>query len=261
MSLHPLTIGGYFQQPPLRVVTGVIIPIAGKGPKPIIAGGFVQYEGGFNPLSLHPLIWLDPSQMSLADGASVSSETDFSGNGNSFTEATPVNQPIFKKSIINGLPSILGDGVASNLTSPALGVIDTFWGMFVFRPVTVPGTVSIWDLRLGHTGLWLVATPEIYVDAQGGNTGIAALPNTSYAAFFQFDGTTFTLQNNLNEAYSNVGGSALDGGPMSLFSRFGMDLYFNGYIAEILFGIGNLSVSQIASLWKYIGSKWGLTHP
>ncbi|MEX2596103.1 MAG: T9SS type A sorting domain-containing protein [Salibacteraceae bacterium] len=56
------------------------------------------------------VMWLDASQESFSNGASVTSWTDQSGNGNSVSGAS--SPPSFQTNQINGLPSIGFDGVA-----------------------------------------------------------------------------------------------------------------------------------------------------
>lgn len=51
-------------------------------------------------------IWVDASTLNLANNANVSTWLDLSGNGNSPSQATTNNMPIFKTNIINGLPVV-----------------------------------------------------------------------------------------------------------------------------------------------------------
>jgi hypothetical protein len=49
-------------------------------------------------------LWLDPSQMSLADGASVTRQTDYSGRGrDAFTYSAA---PVYKTNVVNGKPVV-----------------------------------------------------------------------------------------------------------------------------------------------------------
>ncbi len=68
----------------------------------------VAVNGGSQPID-SPLdiagceLWLDASQLALADDAAVTTWPDLSGNGYDATQATAENKPICKTAVLNGL--------------------------------------------------------------------------------------------------------------------------------------------------------------
>ena len=60
--------------------------------------------------SADSILWLKADALSLADGATVTTWTDSSGNGNS--PSTTLGTPIFKTNILNGKPVIRFDGAS-----------------------------------------------------------------------------------------------------------------------------------------------------
>lgn len=55
-------------------------------------------------------LWLKANIIAASNNDPISSWADSSGNGNTFSQATGGNQPLYKTSIINGLPTVLFDG-------------------------------------------------------------------------------------------------------------------------------------------------------
>jgi len=77
-------------------------------------------------LSVSPSLWLKAETMSaLANGASVSSWTDSSGNAKHATQATAGFQPTYRTNIFNGYPAILFDGTDDYFETPAIDLSTT----------------------------------------------------------------------------------------------------------------------------------------
>src|ERR1700686_192545 len=72
-----------------------------------------------DPTSIAGLkLWLKADSLALSDGTAVSSWTDSSGTGNTATQGTGGNQPVFKTAIINSKPVIRFNGPSGNLSFP-----------------------------------------------------------------------------------------------------------------------------------------------
>lgn len=73
----------------------------------------------FSPLNLSGLkLWLKADALSLNDGDSISSWTDFSTTVNNATQGSGPSQPTFKTGIINGLPVARFDGSNDFMSFP-----------------------------------------------------------------------------------------------------------------------------------------------
>jgi hypothetical protein len=91
--------------------------------------------GGFSPLSLSPMFWLDATQLGLSNGASVSSFTDLSGNGNHFVQSVPALRPTYNSTGINSRPSVQFDFVDDLMTcTHAATTAFTLWA--IWKPTT-----------------------------------------------------------------------------------------------------------------------------
>lgn len=230
--------------------------------------------GGFSPLSLSPLIWLDASQLGLSNGASVSSFTDFSGNGRHFTQGTSANQPVFRSSGINSKGAIESDGVDDFMTLAAFGAQTSWWAFIVLQPRTMAVGKDAWGLadfpaaggsyRLLETNAastinvnqGIGGFPSSITLANNTTRGIALAGAPTSMRFFSDNGTTSSIS---PLGVGDNSGSRANYG-MRLFAR-GDGLYFHLRIGELLFGSGTLTRAQETSVWTYLAAKWGTSIP
>ena len=97
----------------------------------------LMYQGlgnAFSPLSLGPTIWLDGGKGISLNGGAVSAWADQSGNGNNFTQANPLLQPLYipSESRMNGKPGV-GFSVSENALSTLNSItIKTFFAVAVY---------------------------------------------------------------------------------------------------------------------------------
>lgn len=68
-----------------------------------------------SPVSTSLILNLDASSLILSDGGAISSESDLSGAGNNFAQATSALQPVYKAAIANGLGIVRYSNVPSRL--------------------------------------------------------------------------------------------------------------------------------------------------
>jgi hypothetical protein len=84
----------------------------------VLAGDLVA--AAFDPNAIPGLeLWLAAGALSLADGDPVASWADWSSHGRDFAQAVAGAKPIYKASIINGLPVVRFDGVDDLIGTPA----------------------------------------------------------------------------------------------------------------------------------------------
>jgi hypothetical protein len=91
--------------------------------------------GGFSTLNNTPF-WLEANSLGLSNGASVSSWTDLSGNGNNSSQASSSARPTYSTNQVNGLAVVDFDGsddyLKANLISELSNQADLSW-FIVFR--------------------------------------------------------------------------------------------------------------------------------
>ncbi len=80
--------------------------------------------GGVGNTSTNPL-WLDALFISNLDGENVDVFPDISGNNNHLGQISSVKQPIYKTSIVNGMPVVRFDGVNDDLLSSAIPALES----------------------------------------------------------------------------------------------------------------------------------------
>lgn len=78
------------------------------------------------------VLWLDASQLALANNDPVASWTDISGIGNNAVQATGANQPVFKTAALNGKPAVRFDGSTDFLVAPSIDAPSyTLWAVYM----------------------------------------------------------------------------------------------------------------------------------
>jgi hypothetical protein len=227
--------------------------------------------GAFSPLSLSPMIWLDGSQLGLSDGASVSSFTDLSGNGNHFVQGTGANQPVFRSSGINGIGAVESDGVDDFMTLAAFGAHTSWWAYLVCRGVSIPAAPKTWwsPDNYGPDGIYFLMETKS-ATAMGINsipanpwspTDVPIAASTNYAFHLKGNASGGTLRHDRSATISATSTDAsLASAPMRMFAR-GDGLYANIRVGELIFGRGTLTGTQETAVWTYLSTKWGTLIP
>jgi hypothetical protein len=220
-----------------------------------------------NPSSISGLtLWLKADSLGLSDGTAVSTWTDSSGTGNNATQATGVNQPIFKTNIVNGKPTVRFDGSNDSLTfssSPAdtsvfvvasLGVAPA--SQTAYAPFTVFGTgtpLAGIDLTCRLTGTnW-----GVYVgsDLSSGEDLVNGTFNIIEAT--TSGAGTVIYRNGVQKATSGSRSNG-DGSTAQIASQTGSSRWFNGDIAEILIYDSVLSQIDRTNVEKYLSAKYAI---
>jgi hypothetical protein len=227
--------------------------------------------GGFSPLSLSPMIWLDASQLGLSNGASVSSFTDLSGNGNHFVQGTGANQPVFRSSGINSLGAVESDGVDDFMTLAAFGAHTSWWAYLVVRGVTIPAGAKTWwsPDNYGPDSIYYLfetrSATEIGINglpsAPWSPLGVPVAASTNYAFHFKGSASGGSMRHDRSATIStSSNNNSLPSTTMRLFAR-GDGMHSNIRIGELIFGRGTLTGAQETSVWTYLSAKWGTLIP
>lgn len=208
------------------------------------------------------LAWYDATQIvGVADGASLASWPDMSGNHYDLAQATGANQPTFYSStaaqLINGHPAVRFDGTASFMVASGFPNTSPPYTIFVVSLTPVTTTQII----LMTAGLY----PQVYYalgdffmsngSAVGdGGTGtnahaIGALINDPNS-FLYVDGAVGAGP---TTAGANSSTGALTVGRSTILTT----QFLNGAIGEIIWYSSALSAAQLTTVRHYLAAKWG----
>jgi len=224
--------------------------------------------GGFSPLSLSPLIWLDATQLGLSDGASVAQFTDLSGNGNHFVQATTANKPTFRSSGINGKPAVEGDGVDDAMTLAAFGAQATWWGFITLRLIAIPAYGVVWGVNdynpdANYILLEINASAQLRIGTNITTTtpNLAAVTGVNYSFLLAGSASAGSLKGDtLSPDSTRALNFSRANEASRLFNR-GDSQPSNVRIGELVYGSGTLTADQQTALWTYASTKWGTSIP
>ena len=223
--------------------------------------------GSFLPTDLPGLAaWYDASRITgLSDGEAVAQWDDLSGNGHHLTQATSEFRPLYKTSVLNGLPALLFDGADDRmdtaddvlaLSQPlTIGIVLINRNAFdffetVFDSATAADRATSW-VQSGTLEY------RLFAGSDSGTTHIAAL-DTPYILQWAFDGASSEVRRNGEVS------SGFDPGSQGLPElRLGANhnlgaVFFDGHILEAWLVSGHLSTSNQALLENYANAKYGI---
>lgn len=241
---------------------GVGVGLAlGRGP---FGGG-----GAFSPKNLPGLTaWFDASQITgVANGASLATWGDESGNGNDATQSTAGDQPTYYSSTagktVNGLPSVWWTNSSVHMATAAFSAALSTGTIFAVLQFPPSSTLAYAYDGISGTNRWalgnLQASPVAIEIYQGGT--VVAGP-TSWSGFNQFTAfytggaSSFLRMNGTSYTAGNAGSATLTG--LMLGARY--DASSNDYpdaICEIILCSGILSAANYQATEAYLKSKWG----
>lgn len=237
----------------------------------------MPWAGGvsaFSPANITGLVlWLKADALALTDGSAVATWTDSSGAGNTASQGTGPNQPIYKTNIANGMPVVRFDGSNDNLTIVDNGTLDLTGDQSIFVVVKYAGTIGAliahyetgspfngWGFDIGVNGInklgyWSSTKGSRLIDAGTISTTafhVALVTRTSGTAQFYTDGTAGSNTTGTGNVAQNVTAiiGILPGGSASPL---------NGDIAEIIIYNVALSTANRNAVTAYLGTKYGIT--
>jgi hypothetical protein len=181
------------------------------------------------------IAWWDASQITgHANGASVTSWPDSSGNGYTLTTTTP---PIYTTNVQNGLPAV--NFVAGNVWLAGTWALTGTETFFV---------VSLNASGTGGTNQRILSSPTAtepdYTAGMIDYNTTAATYGVRIDQMFAPNTPDSTLDNVALGTECAPGGTAPDGS------------FFTGCICEILIYNSTLNDTQIASVTNYLTNKW-----
>lgn len=227
-------------------------------------------------------LWLDASDPNgngvlPANGASIPSFFDKSGNGRNATQGTPASQPTYTTNIQNGLGGIRFNGTNSCFNIPNFTTVP-YTIFLVCRFLTTGGTgfaLNFQDTGTGFNPTWrntfaalggqtigvdYGSSAQRYIPATSANdtnTHILtlALPSGSRGNFY-FDGILGTNTTGFVQTTKTLTGITLGS-----YNQVPTNATMNGFVFELLWYNSQLSLSNIQEVELYLASKWGLSVP
>lgn len=202
-----------------------------------------------------------------ADGDSVYTWADQSGNGRDFVQATSANRPVFHTNRVNGLAAVtFGGAAATNMANTHPSVSQPYTICTVFKPVSLSNTYNcMCDTAAGG--------PQISYEKVGGTTptyymywGTQVYGGTSkfgifadYIASFNTTASYTMSQGVIITAAGNPGAGAIQntilGNSPALVNNIVGDM------AEFFLYNKALSVADLELLTTYASSRYGWTLP
>jgi hypothetical protein len=230
--------------------------------------------------------WGKPDTLGLSDGTACATNTDNSGAGHDFTQATGAKQPLYKANIANGLGMLLYDGSDDWMACDPLGAVIgsgpnapfTFGIVFKFATVTQAGN--------NHQGIFILAsisggssppTHDLFFRTESNNfdsdhrddqgfevSGMAGwTPDTNvHTLIYVFDGTNGTFYID-GVADGTIGQTVT--GTYTLVNGFtegahrrvdGVTAPFSGYFGEDVIYTTGLSSANVALLNNYFIGRY-----
>lgn len=199
-------------------------------------------------------VWLDASQESvLSDGAVQATLTDFSGNGNNYSNSIGASNAAYWNNQQNGLPGVVfgsGQGMVSSFALSAIPY--TIYA--VYKTFSVGGN----HRTINGSNNWLIGQYGGFHQNYSGAfaQGPAAVSGTAVAAWVV--GTagptnSFVVNNSAIGTGSTTVPGTVGLGIAGAFAE-GAD----AYILEILiYDVAHNSTEQ-GNVWTYLQAKWGL---
>lgn len=244
----------------------------------LLTGAGPGNGGGWTPLALSPLQWIDATQETYAEGDPVGQLTDWSGNGRHYT-ATGSARPTFRATGINGRAAFQSDGVDDTAVSAAFGEYQDWWAYIVCQPVTMAATKELWALNDFPTTVVIYRLLETNsattinlnqgagpmptsITLANGVTRAIRLEGHPTSIHYQADNGTTISKTGLAGLYPSTGNDGRWGNfAQRLFARGDASQYFNVRIGELVMGSGTLSAADQTRLWSYFTAKWGTVTP
>lgn len=234
------------------------------------------------PVTSGLVFHLDASQLGLSGGASVTTWTDESVNGNDATQGTPADKPTFATSGIGGQPSVSFDGTDYlNFASALIPADGEFTFFAVFDADSASGVDTlISQYTAGQAGRLLFAinqntngaaspgdlNPFVNGITDGSGFG-SALPNHfayTEPSLFEFNNPT-SGGTNLAATYQNGALqddftlSAVYTGASTVLGESTVTDPFTGLIAEVILYDRGLTEDERNAVGSFLADKYSIT--
>ena len=217
------------------------------------------------------VMWLDATQEAFADGATVATWTDRSGNANHATQGTAANRPLFETDGINGLDAITFDGsrwfVCPAIFNTGAG---TSYVVAKKRATAYGLLISAADTSgSNNRGRWYIqCDANSYGFAIGGDNYTSSAPAghgftdgaTTAVLSMRSTGSVFDTSKSCEGSLETTGLSLSRTAATARIGAFVNNTQrFVGEIGEIIHYSSALSDANHAAVLSYLRRKWDLT--
>jgi hypothetical protein len=255
-------------------------------PRPLVE--LIKADAEFTPdLLLGLQLWLAADSLVLNDGDPVATWLGSGGTAANATQGNGANQPIFKTNILNGLPVVRFDGVASMMpfsggninaclnnvpgATAILVVVDTnpaggtaTHSIFAFSAGASPTNSR---LALGSKTAYRANATRLDADAGSSTVGVSPTGFHVFTVLADYAGNSLRLVTDgvLGTAVTFVSGGGNTSATNTTFSRLGSrsdgnaTAMFPGDLAEILLFNRALTTFERNQVEGYLAYKYGLT--
>lgn len=210
--------------------------------------------------------WYDATQISGADGSTVTAWDDLSVSGYNLT---PTGTPILRKSqpyVINEAPVVdFGAGGNYFTSSPVGGWGVVFTGFFVVKPTSaISANYVVWGASSNFMQVAITSSVPEWTMYQGSATINGGTPANGSPAMLTtfFDGASSALRvNGTQVGTGNPGSNSLTAWQVGNVNSGASGGQWHGVMGEIILYDTNLTGAQITSVEAYLKAKWftGLT--
>lgn len=228
----------------------------------------------FDPSTLPNLqLWLKADAGATTDGVTPAADgdlvrnwTDQSGNGNSATQDTSANRPIFKTNIFNTKPALRFSGSQFATTTAFLdATYNTAFTFFIVANKTANDTTL--ELTTSNNGLaWFTGREgrlSYWTSNLSDNQIIKNGPALDLAVeSFSYNGSTKILRyNSTSSTTESTTGNLGLSGALTIGKYEGGGYDYHGDIAEILIYKRTLSGAEMLQVENYLKTKYGVVSP
>lgn len=239
-----------------------------------------------NPTNNSFWIRADRGTSSTADGATISSWTDGSGNAINLTQTTAAQQPLYRSNVMNGYPALQFDNAATvgqndYMTSPNSAQLDGTSGLTIFsvvRPSVLDGDArAIVSKRNGvavdesfmfffYTNNYLFGD-IVNIDNRFNTSPNAYVANNNYIVSLWYNGTLPAAQRsriyagNTLQVTAAENDASIPNYPSPLLvgtTHIGDPRPFGGYIAEVAIYREALNETRRIIVNNYLSAKYNI---
>lgn len=214
----------------------------------------------FSPADLNGLAaWWKADTVALADGATVTTWPDSSGNG---LDLTAVGAPIYKTAGLNNQPTVRLPGTATNyLKNDSINLAQPCTAFFAARRTAASGAVGaiVAGSPTVDVSLFINAgqTFGAFAGGVGGLTAAAASATVAHVFAVVLNGASSTVGVDALGSTFNIGANGFTAGITVGARANRTGEFFDGDVGEICLYTGALGATQATALLTYLGSKYG----
>jgi len=203
------------------------------------------------------MLWLR-ADMGITLGTGVSAWADQSGNGNSPTQATGSSQPTLVQSAIGGQPALSFNGTSEYMITPS-ALTAAPMTIFAVGQTATQSVEHAMMADISGTYNYIYSFNPNFIVANSGGSQFSKSPTDTtipHVYGVTINGAASGLYVDGVKTTGTLGASAAS---RQLFGAYpGPTVYWDKYIAEVIFYTSVLSAANISQVGKYLASRYGI---